>query len=312
MDDYPLSDKLKVVIEKQLENSKLNWLQMSLYQKAQLAIILNRFGDKNIAKSIVTALKETASYNEDCGMYWIEKKSGWNCHQAQIETQALLIEAFSEITNDTKSVDAMKVWLIKNKQTKNWSTTKATTEAVYALLMQGNNWLSVKDNTIFEIGDEKIMTKTLVENQKEAETGYLKLTWKASEINKNMATIKVENKSKVAGFGAFYWQYFEDIDKIKNDNSGNMSVSKELYIKKTKANGVVLEKINDKNQLKIGDLVTIKLIISAKENIEFVHLNDMHASCFEPINVLSENVYKDNLYYYMSTKVLQQISFSIN
>ena len=73
MDDYPLSDKLKVVIEKQLENSKLNWLQMSLYQKAQLAIILNRFGDKNTAKSILTAIKETASYNEDWGMYWIEK-----------------------------------------------------------------------------------------------------------------------------------------------------------------------------------------------------------------------------------------------
>ena len=223
------------MIENQLENSKLNWLQMSLYQKAPLAIILNRFGDKNTAKSIVTALKETASYNEDWGMYWIEKKSGWNCHQAQIETQALLIEVFFEITNDTKSVDAIKVWLVKNKQTKNWSTTKAITEAVYALLMQGNNWLSVKDNTIFEIGDEKIMNKKLAENQKEAETGCLKLTWKVNEINKNTATIKVENKSKGAGFGAFYWQYFEDLDKVKNDNSGNMSISKELYIKKNKS-----------------------------------------------------------------------------
>ena len=302
LDDYPLSDKLKIVIEKQLKNSKLNWLQISLYQKAQLGIIFNRFGAKNTAKSIVTALKETASNNEDWGMYWIENKSGWYWYQAPIETQALLIEAFSEITNDIKSVDAMKVWLIKNKQNKNWSTTKATTEAVYALLMQGNNWLSIKDNTIFEIGDEKIMTKKLVENQKEAETGYLKLTWKASEINRNMATVKVENKSKVAGFGGLYWQYFEDLDKIKNDNSGNMAVSKELFIKKTKANGVILEKINDENQLKIGDLITIKLIISAKENMEFVHLKDMRASCFEPINVLSENVYKDNLYYYMSTK----------
>ncbi|MCZ8198053.1 MAG: carboxypeptidase-like regulatory domain-containing protein [Flavobacterium sp.] len=302
LDDFPLSDTLRKVTNKQLEISKENWIKMSLYQKAQLAITLNRFGDSKTAKLILEGLKETASNNEDWGMYWIENKSGWYWYQAPIETQALLIEAFSEITNDTKSVDAMKVWLLKNKQDKNWPTTKATTEAVYALLMQGNDWLSVKDNTVFQIGNEKIMTKKLDENQKEAETGYVKLTWNANEIKKDMATIKIENKSKVPGFGGAYWQYFEDLDKIKNDNSGIMSVVKELYIKRKKPNGDILEKINSTNHLKIGDLVTVKLIITSKENMEFVHLKDMRASCFEPVNVLSENVYRDGLYYYMSTK----------
>lgn len=300
--DYPLSDTLKKATKLYLETAKKEWLNYSLYEKGMTALTLNRFGEKESAKKIIESLKETASNNEDWGMYWIANKSGWYWYHAPIETQALLIEAFAEVTNDTKSVDAMKVWLLKNKQTKNWPTTKATTEAVYALLMQGNDWLSVKDNTIIKIGDEKILTKKLTENQKEAETGYIKLNWKADEMKKEMANISIDNKSKVPGFGGVYWQYFEDLDKIKSNSGAGLSVSKELYIKKSTVKGDELQKITTKNSLKIGDLVTVRLIISSKEDMEFVHLKDMRASCFEPVDVLSGYQYKNGLGFYKSTK----------
>ncbi|MES2240940.1 MAG: carboxypeptidase-like regulatory domain-containing protein [Bacteroidota bacterium] len=300
--NYPLSDTLRKTTTKYLDNVKENWLNYSLYEKGMAALALNRFGEIAAAKKIIVSLKETASNNEDWGMYWIVNKASWYWYQAPIETQALLIEAFAEVSQDTKSVDAMKVWLLKNKQTKNWSTTKATTEAVYALMMQGTDWLSVKDNTVFKIGNERILTKKLSENEKEAETGYLKLNWKADEIKKEMATIIIENKSKVPGYGGVYWQYFEDLDKIKNNADGNLSVSKELYLKKSTDKGDELQKITAKNPLKIGDLVTVRLVISAKENMEFVHLKDMRASCFEPVDVLSNYQYKAGLGFYKSTK----------
>lgn len=302
LDNYPLSDTLKKTTKLYLETAKKDWLTYSLYEKGLAALTLNRFGEAATAKKIIESLKETASNNEDWGMYWIANKSGWYWHQAPIETQALLIEAFAEVANDTKSVDAMKVWLLKNKQTKNWPTTKSTTEAVYALLLQGNDWLSLKDNTIIKIGAEKILTKKLTENQKEAETGYVKLNWKADEIKKDMATISIENKSKVPGFGGVYWQYFEDLDKIKTNSGASLSVSKELYLKKSTDNGEKLERITTYNPLKIGDLVTVRLVISAKEDMEFVHLKDMRASCFEPVDVLSAYQYKGGLGFYKSTK----------
>ncbi|MDP3679508.1 MAG: MG2 domain-containing protein [Flavobacterium sp.] len=302
IENYPLSDTLKKATKLYLETAKKEWLNYSLYEKGLAALTLNRFGEKETAKKILENLKETASNNEDWGMYWIANKSGWYWYQAPIETQALLIEAFSEIGNDTKSVDAMKVWLLKNKQSKNWPTTKSTTEAIYALLMQGTDWLSVKDNTIFKIGTEKILSKKLAENEKEAETGYVKLNWKAEEIKKEMATISIENKSKVPGFGGVYWQYFEELDKIKTTSGTALSVSKELYVKKDTDKGEILERINSNNPLKIGDLVTVRLVISAKEDMEFVHLKDMRASCFEPVDVLSAYQYKDGLGFYKSTK----------
>ncbi|MFD1601538.1 MG2 domain-containing protein [Flavobacterium artemisiae] len=302
LDKYPLSDTLKKASKLYLETAKKEWLNYSLYEKGLAALTLNRFEEKESAKKIIESLKETSSNNEDWGMYWIANKSGWYWYQAPIETQALLIEAFAEVTKDTKSVDAMKVWLLKNKQTKNWPTTKSTTEAIYALLMQGTDWLSVKDNTVIKLGDEKIMTKKLAENEKEAETGYIKLNWKADEVKKEMASISIENKSKVPGFGGVYWQYFEDLDKIKTNKGTVLSVSKELYFKKNTLKGDKLERITSKNPFKIGDLVTVRLVISTKENVEFIHLKDMRASCFEPVNVLSEYQYKNGLGFYMSTK----------
>jgi uncharacterized protein YfaS (alpha-2-macroglobulin family) len=302
LENYPLSDTLKKATKLYLETAKKDWLTYSLYEKGLAALTLNRFGERESAKKIIESLKETASNNEDWGMYWIANKSGWYWYQAPIETQALLIEAFAEVSNDTKSVDAMKVWLLKNKQTKNWPTTKSTTEAVYALLMQGTDWLSVKDNTSIKIGDQKILTKKLTENEKEAETGYVKLNWKADEIKKDMATVAIENKSKVPGFGGVYWQYFEDLDKIKNNSGASLSVSKELYLKKSTDKGEKLERITSNNPLQLGDLVTVRLIISAKEAMEFVHLKDMRASCFEPVDVLSAYQYKNGLGYYQSTK----------
>jgi TonB-dependent SusC/RagA subfamily outer membrane receptor len=302
LENYPLSDTLKKASKMYLDTAKKNWLTYSLYEKGLAALTLNRFGDEAAAETILESLKETASNNEDWGMYWIANKSGWYWYQAPIETQALLIEAFSEINNDTKAVDAMKVWLLKNKQTKNWPTTKSTTEAIYALLLQGTDWLSVKDNTVITLGDEKIMTKKLTENEKEAETGYLKLNWKADEVKKEMATVKIENKSNVPGFGGIYWQYFEDLDKIKTNTGAILSVSKELYHNKSTIKGNELEKITAEKPLQIGDLITVRLLITSKEDTEFVHLKDMRASCFEPVDVLSKYQYRDGLGYYTSTK----------
>jgi hypothetical protein len=68
-------------------------------------------------------------------MYWKDQGYGysWFWWQAPIETQALLIEAFTEVGRDPKTVDDLKTWLLKNKQTNNWRTSKATADACYAL-----------------------------------------------------------------------------------------------------------------------------------------------------------------------------------
>lgn len=299
---YPVNDSLQKAILKHLDYAKKHWMEYGLYQKAMATLVLNRFGEKETAKKIITSLKETAINNEENGMYWLNNKAGWYWYQAPVETQALLIEAFSEIGDEKKSVEAMKVWLLKNRQTKSWNTTKATTEAIYALLLHGEDWLSVKDNTVIKLGDEKIVTKKLAQNEKEAESGYIKMSWKADEITKDMSAISINNKSSIPGYGGFYWQYFEDLDKIKSSQDSPLSIEKELYIKGNTDKGKELQKITNKKALKVGDLVTVRLVIYAKDDMDFIHLKDMRAAAFEPVDVLSEYKWQGGLGYYMSTK----------
>lgn len=301
LEKMPVSKKIDSIIAIQKIEFKANWLQYSLYKKALLALTMHRFGEKKFVKKIITNLKETVSRNDDFGMYWIENKNGYHWYQSAIETQALLIEAFAEIEKDKKYVDEMKVWLLKQKQLQNWPTTKATTEAVYALLLLGSDWTNIKDNTKFKIGNEKILTKKLSEKDKEAETGYIKMNWNEEEITKEMGSISVENKSSVAGFGGLYWQYFENLENIKSDSTAVLSITKNLY-KKIKSSDV--DKLIELNKeiVKPGDLITIRLIIKTDNDLEFVHLKDLRASSFEPVDVISKHEWKDGLSFYKSTK----------
>jgi len=298
---HPLSDSLAKTVKACLKDVKANWKQYSLYEKGLAALTLYRFGDIITSKRVITSLRETASNNEEWGMYWIENKPGWYWHNAPIETQALLIEAFTEIDNDNGAADAMKVWLLKQKQNKNWPTTKATTEAVYALLMKGSDWLSLNDNTIIKLGSEDIRPK-IEQAGKEAGTGYVNLNWKHDRITKDMSTLSIENKSSVPGYGGFYLQYFEDLDKVKPAQAGLLDISRNVYRKVTTAKGIELEKPMSGSSFKIGDLLTIRLVIKVGEDMEFVHLKDIRASAFEPVDVLSGYHWKGGLGFYKSTR----------
>ena len=301
LDKTPISKKIDSLITIQKKEHKSKWLTYSLYRKALLALAMHRYNDKEFAKKIIANLKETAARNDDNGMYWLENSNGYYWYQSAIETQALLIEAFSEIETDMKYVEEMKVWLLKSKQVNRWSSTKATSEAIYALLLKGTDWTAIKDNTKFKIGNEKVTTKKLSEKEKEAATGYIKMTWPADEISKEMGTIFVENKSDVPGYGGAYWQYFENLENVKTDSTTALSITKNLYKKTKTSSGNELIAITNDN-LKSGDLVTIRLIIKTENDLEFVHLKDLRASCFEPVDVISKYKWESGLGYYQSTK----------
>ena len=301
MENYPLSKKCDSLARVQIDYCKDNWLSFSLYEKGLLALIMNRFNEKDFAKKIITSFKETSSSNEEIGMYWIANNNGYGWYESNISTQALLIEAFAEIDNDRKTLDAMKVWLIKNKQASSWSTTKTTCEAVYALLYQGTDWTSIKENTKIKIGDEKILTKKLAKKDDEMDSGYLKIRYEGKEINSDMGTISVDNKTEVPGFGGVYWQYFETLENIKIDSAKTMFIDKKIYKKVKSAKGEELVALTNE-AVKVGDLLSVRLIIKTDNNLEFVHLKDLRASCLEPVDVLSGYARKDGLSYYKSTK----------
>ncbi len=278
-------------------------VKQNRYLKAMSALILHRLGKAKTAKELLASIKEHALYSDEMGMYWRENQGGYYWYQAPVETQALLIEAFEEINQDRESVDQMRQWLLKQKQVQDWKTTRATTEAVYALLLRGTEWLTESKLPDISVGDKKLDFSNKDDIKAEAGTGYFKTSWNKEEIEPGMGKIKITNPNNHIAWGAMYWQYFEDLDKITSHETP-LSLKKELFVEKNTEHGKVLVPVSKVGTLHTGDIVKVRIELRVDRSMEYVHLKDMRAAAFEPVNVLSAYHYQDGLGYYQSTKDL--------
>ncbi len=295
------SKEVKTITDYYQTQIQKYWLSRQLYAKGLMALVTHRAKDSKTADKIVKSLKETSITSDELGMYWKENKASWYWYQAPIETQALMIETFAEIDNDLKTIDNLKIWLLKNKQTNSWSTTKSTTEAIYALLLQGSDWLSVTDAVEVLVGNQKIEHSKLENVKIEAGTGYYKTSWNGPEIKPEMASVTLTKKGDGIAWGAMYWQYFEDLDKITTAETP-LKLKKQIFLKTNTDKGEQISIIDEKTNLKVGDLVRVRIELRGDRDMEFVHMKDMRAAGFEPINVISQYKYQDGLGYYESTK----------
>ena len=284
-----------------LKRITANWKTFDSYQLGQTALVLHRNGNKVEPAKIITLLKQTSQQSDEMGMYWAKNVNGWWWYQNPIETQSLLIEAFDEVASDVKSVEEMKIWLLKNKQTNDWKTTKATAAACYALLMKGYDLLSEAAEPEILIGNKTIADLGFANAPKEAGTGYQKTTIAGADVKPEMGKVEIKNNNKTIAWGALYWQYFEQLDKITPANTG-IKIKKQLFIQNSTTKGNTLTPLTSTNVLTPGDLVKVRIEIYVDRDMEYVHLKDMRSSGFEPVNVISQYKYQDGLGYYESTK----------
>ncbi|MCF1714085.1 MG2 domain-containing protein [Flavihumibacter sp. RY-1] len=279
------------------------WTKGNLFTKAMIALALHRTGDKQTATSILKSLQQTAIKSEDKGMYWKSNTAGYYWQEAPIETQALLIELFQELKQPAATINALKAWLLLNKQTNRWSSTKATADACYALLLQGENWLEAAPKVRVKLGE----VTTITAAKEEAGTGYYQKIIPGTAVFPEMGEISIQVQQAAAPkavapvWGAIYWQYFDNLENI-TAAKGPLSISKQVMVEKLTDKGPVLEAITDGAMLKVGDKLVVRLEIKTDRQMEYVHVKDMRASALEPTNVLSGYRWKGALGYYESTR----------
>ncbi len=300
MDEYLLHAKHKEGFLYFKEQAKKYWTGQNKYMQGMIALSLHRLGESPLPAYIMASIKEHALYDTEMGMYW-RQDAGYYWYEAPIETQALLIEAFDEIMDDKTAVEQMKTWLLKQKQTHDWKTTKATADACYALLLRGTNLLAEEGDVSIRIGKETINTDKIDGVEKEAGTGYFQHRWTGSEIKTDMANITVTKENDGVAWGAVYWQYFEDLDKI-TAHASPLNIQKKLFLKSYTSEGPVLTAVDDGDVLKPGDKVISRIEIRVDRDMEFVHMKDMRAAALEPDNVLSGYHWQGGMGYYESIR----------
>jgi uncharacterized protein YfaS (alpha-2-macroglobulin family) len=296
LQDKPIANEHKEAVEYWQRQARTYWLKLANRQsQAHLAIGLKRFGDNETARGILASIKERSVHDDELGMFWRDtERSHWWYH-APIETQAMMIEAFAEIANDADAVEECKVWLLKQKQTQNWRTTKATADAVYALLLRGSDLLKSDALVQVTLGDLTIQPEKV-----EAGTGFYEEKFVKGEVKADMARITVKKTDPGVAWGSVHWQYLEDISKVTPHEGNPLNLEKKLFLRKFTKSGPVLEEVN--GAVNVGDELVVRVVLRTDRDMEYVHLKDHRGSGTEPVNVLSRYKYQDGLGYYESTK----------
>jgi hypothetical protein len=297
----PVDSKHQPAYDYYLRQIKKYWTRGSRLQQGMEALVLFRAGFAKEANQILEGLRQTSVKHPEMGMYWKDNISGYRWHEAPVETQSLLVEAFHEIAHDREAVEEMKLWLLKQKQTQDWKTTKATAEACYALLLTGNDILSNTKMAMVSVGDIPVDPAQRPDIRVEAGTGYYKTHWNANEIRPEMGKVRVSNPNEGAAWGAVYWQYFERMDQITAAKT-QISVTKELYRKENTDKGPKLAPLAVGEAFRMGDRVQVRMVLKTDRDMEYVHIKDMRGSGFEPEDVLSGYRYQDGFGYYQSTR----------
>ncbi len=311
--DTPIGAPNRAAIDFFQKQARKFWLQTHCRQsQGQLALALHRWGgDSNLAaaRAIMESIKERSASNEEMGMFWRDTELSWWWYRAPIETQARMIEAFDEVMNDQQSVEECKVWLLKQKQTQDWRTTKATADAVYALLLRGTDLLSSQALVQVKLDGVDVTPqegqirnpKSEVRKQSEIEpgTGFYEYRFAPADIKPKLGEITVKKVDAGVAWGSVNWQYLEDLSQVTPYAGTPLKLTKSLYVKVNTAKGQVLEPV--KGPVHVGDELVVRLVLRVDRDMEFVHLKDQRGSGTEPVNVLSRYEYQDGLAYYEST-----------
>ena len=257
----------------------------TIYGKALSAIILQEGGKKAEAKEFLESLIQYSVMTETMGRYFDTPKAHYSWFSYKIPTQVAAIEAVRRVANEEKTQEEMKQWLLKQKQAQAWETPVATTDAVYALLTTGKDWLANTGDVQIKVGKQVISTP------KEDALGYVK-----EEVTGNLLNVKkviVYKESAGMGWGAVYAEFEEDMDKVSAQ--GNALKVQRTLLKDG-------QPLGEGATLQIGDKLTVRLTITADRDMDFVQVKDERAACLEPVEALSGYRWNQRIGYYQETK----------
>ena len=306
--DVPPEGEAAEAIRWGFDVARKSWMKIDpRLSQGQLAIALARSGDKQTALSIIDSLKQRAvdadvrpGEEKDSwqGMWWRDKHPGWwSWAHAPIATQAIMIEAFDEVAGDKDSVEALQAWLLSQKRTSRWPGSRATADAVGALLGRGRDLLGSQELVTVTVGDERILPAKV-----EAGTGFFETRFVRREITPQMAAITLEKPDQGLAFGGVHWQYLDDIANVPAVGREELGIEKQLWVKKFTKAGPELVPAGDGVVVEVGDELVVRLVVTSDRDYEFLELADHRPSLTEPVDVLSGWRWGDGAGWYLAIR----------
>ncbi len=294
---FDLRENFKDSYKFYYELMKKQWPTSSLYGKALAAICLENNGEHEAALQVVNSLRKLSAQSDEMGMYWPSNKSTWQWEDDAISTQANIMEAFYAVDPVENELSEMGIWLLNQKRTSLWDNDIANAEAIKALLMNNTNILAKANNVRVEQGGN-----TITEKEKTEGLGSYSVTYTANEIKPEMGKVKLTSEAGGnISWGGLYWQFDDAYENIKS-NSNGLAVTKTVKIRKQIGDETVLADVDEQTLLHVGDKLSVRLVVKADRDYEFVCLKDQRASCLEPELQTSQTGWTKGAFYYQVPK----------
>lgn len=294
-----------------LGQAREHWLALDRQSQAHIALGLARLGNDvhhdatGTAQAIVRSLEERSVVSPELGRYWNDDGPGVFWYRAPIETQALMIEAFQRISRNTAAAEECRTWLLQQKHTQHWPSTKATADAVHAILLGGPSLLHGTALVEVRLGAKNVTPDPHAgtpdpRSPPEPGTGFYQVRIPPQEIVPDLARIAVRKTDDGIAWGAVHWQYFEDLARIRPFAGTPLRLVKRLFTRTQTPQGAQLHPVTQ--PVRVGDELVVRLELRTDRDLEFVHLKDLRGSGTEPVDVLSGYRFQDGLGYYQSTR----------
>ena len=260
----------------------------SMAETALAVTVLRYMGEDDAAALLVQSLREHLVGGAE-GLHLEYPSNGFVTSDRKIAMHVQLMEALSVAgTADAEEQDGLCRWLLSQKRLQDWGTTTNSMEAVYALMRGQEEDLDLRSGDAVRLLSPKGEELAVLEaaESKLAGLGTVSATVEGRELSDGAGTVEVtKTADRPAAWGAAYAQFRLPLSEVESAAAG---LRVRCEVKGT--------------DLKVGDRVTLRYVITADRDYEYVRLKAGRAACLEPVETASGYGFSNGLGYYKEVK----------
>ncbi|MCY1034702.1 MG2 domain-containing protein [Corallococcus sp. BB11-1] len=282
--------------QRMLDFSFKHWKKHAPFLKGYLALTLHRAKRTQDAQKVWDSVMDSAKTTEELGTYWAPEDRSWLWYNDTTETHAFALRTLSELRPKDPRREGLVQWLLLDKKLGHWKSTRATAEALYALVnyLEAEGALGVREELKVTVG-QKVVPMVFSPEVYTGKKNQVVLT--GPEVKPDTATTVVEKTTPGFAFASATW-HFSTEELPKEERGDFFHVSRRYFVRVREGNQTLLRPLAEGAKLQPGDEVEVQLSLRTKHAAEYVHLRDPRAAGLEPENAVSRHKWDLGIVWY--------------
>ena len=261
---YKPSAEGKAIIASEVQKLVKNWKKLSVGTKAEAARLLYNNGYRTLSRSVVASLREFAETSPEKGMWWPSLGDSYGGSLLQVGHTANALLSIKKIEPNSSDIDAIRQWLILQKEAQNWGSSPMTSFIVTAILSTSPKWLGKASDVTLLINDTPIPV-----NYTDSYLGNFRAD--ISDMNPSEATLTITKSEGTPAWGAIHSSSVRTMSSVEAASCDAISIEKRIF----KSEG---------------------------HDMQYMAITDERAACFEPVEQMPRPIYSEGLCFYRENR----------